>query len=40
MTHVEALTNSSSRERFAVQLPAKAMAVHDAPTVMLDFGDA
>jgi len=38
MTHVEALTNSSSRERFAVQLPAKAMAVHDAPTVMLDFG--
>jgi hypothetical protein len=36
--HVGGLTDSLSHERFAVHLPVAAIADHDAPSLMLDFG--
>ena len=38
LEHVEALTDSSLRERFTVHLPTETVAEHDAPALLLDFG--
>jgi len=37
-SHTEALTDSSTRERFTVRLPAGTAAVDHAPGLLLDFG--
>jgi len=38
LAHIEALTNSSLREKFTVHLPAGTVAEQDTPGVLLDFG--